>query len=526
MSKNLIPLNTKKNISIKSVIIPKPIVKNKIKDDTPDNKTLDNKTLEKSQEKIPDNKIPDKNLEIIPDNKIPDKSQEIIPDKNLEKIPDNKIPEKSQEIIPDNKIPDKNLEKIPDNKIPDNILEKKLVKKVVDDIPEVTPKKRNKKITKEELDKKREYGQYYTTEPILLEKIQEFIFNNPDVILEPSVGKGDLILPVMKKFPKAKYDLYEIDDTLESKVDNVNYCNFLMTNIDTPYKTIVGNPPFVKTKSGNLAIDFVRKCFGLLEQGGELIFIVPADFFKLTSTATLISEMMQIGTFTHIFHPEEENLFANATINVMVFRYCKNSKLPKKCLYNNVKKNIINNDGTLLFLDENIKSHKLFSDYFDIYVGLVSGRDEVFKSLMGNIEVLVHKNQKEKFIYSKIFPTNNSAIDEYLLDNKKILLERQIRKFNEDNWFEWGAPRNVSIMEGQKGKKCIYLYNLTRKDEVAFEGTVDYFGGNFIMLIPRESIDLRKVVEYINSKDFKKNYLYGGRFKIGHRQISNAIYPL
>jgi len=383
--------------------------------------------------------------------------------------------------------------------------------------------KKLKRIDAEELKKRREMGQFYTTEPKLLEKVVEFVRNKPKEILEPSVGRGDLILPVMKKFPKAKFDLYEIDNSLEKKVSNINFCNFLETNIDKLYITIVGNPPFVKTKKGNLAIDFVRKCYGLLEKKGELIFIIPADFLKLTSTAGLLEEMMNNGTFTDIYHPSEENLFEYASINVLLFRYCKNPSLPKKCNYNGIMKNILMHNGTIIFLDETVVRYKTFSDYFDIYVGLVSAKDEIYKNSIGNIEVLISKDCKEKFIFPKIYPTHNVAIDEYLLEHKKELLERRIRKFSEDNWFEWGAPRNVETMEKELGKKCIYVHNLTRRDEVAFEGEVGYFGGTLIMMIPRELVDMEKVVEYLNSEEFKKNYIYGGRFKIGHRQLSNAL---
>jgi len=391
---------------------------------------------------------------------------------------------------------------------------------------EEQPKEKKKRISNDELKKKKEYGQFYTTAGILHEKILEFIKNKPKKILEPSTGRGDLILPIKFKFPKMLFDMYEIDNTIESKVEGIKYCDFLITNIDETYKTIVGNPPFVKTKKGNLAIDFVRKCFGLLEENGELIFIIPADFFKLTSTANLINEMMEQGTFTDIFHPSDDNLFSNANINVLLFRYCRNNKLPDICNYNGAKKKIINNSGLLIFVDENEKNIKKIEDYFDVYVGMVSGRDEIYKKDIGNIELISGKNEKEKFIYTKTFPSNRVDIDEYLVSNKSKLLERQIRKFNEDNWFEWGAPRNVGVMESQKGKKCIYIYNLTRKDEIAFEGKVDYFGGNLIIMIPKDGIDISSTITYLNSIEFKKNYMYGGRFKIGHRQLSQALLKL
>ena len=435
-------------------------------------------------------------------------------------MPKNLIPlntKKNLVLPPIKNVPEKNVKPI---KKPAQIIE------IPVPVPpkENPPEKKLKRITAEELTKKKEMGQFYTTDSKLQENALNFIKNKPDRILEPSTGRGDLILPVMKKFPKATFDLYEIDEKLEFKVPNINFCNFLETNINRLYDTIIGNPPFVKTKKGNLAIDFVQKCFGLLDKNGELIFIVPADFFKLTSTANLLNEMMEIGTITDIYHPSEENLFEYANINIMLFRYCKNSSLPKKCNYNGIVKKIINNNGTLIFADEGISIIKTFGDYFDIHVGLVSGLDNIFKNEMGNIDVLNAKEHYDRFIYYKTYPTQNQAIDNYLQSHKSELMGRGIRKFNEDNWFEWGAPRNVETMEKYKGKDCIYLHNLTRKEEVAFGGKVEYFGGNLLILIPKEGMDLREVVDYLNSQEFKKNYIYAGRFKIGQRQISNALF--
>lgn len=67
-----------------------------------------------------------------------------------------------------------------------------------------------------------------------------------------------------------------------------------------------------------------------------------------------------------------------------------------------------------------------------------------------------------------------------------------------------------------------YVHNLTRKKNVAFKGKVNYFGGSLLMLIPKENINLDKIINYINSDTFKNNFMFSGRFKLGHRQISNS----
>ena len=44
-------------------------------------------------------------------------------------------------------------------------------------------------------------------------------------------------------------------------------------------------------------------------------------------------------------------------------------------------------------------------------------------------------------------------------------------------------------------------------------------------MIPKKKVDLKKIENYINSDNFKKNYMYSGRFKIGHKQLSEALFP-
>ena len=47
------------------------------------------------------------------------------------------------------------------------------------------------------------------------------------------------------------------------------------------------------------------------------------------------------------------------------------------------------------------------------------------------------------------------------------------------------------------------------------------------MIKPKEEVecDLNKIVTYLNSEKFKKNFMFSGRFKLGHRQISNSYIP-
>lgn len=379
--------------------------------------------------------------------------------------------------------------------------------------------------------KAHELGQYFTKDDGLKNKVLELVMNNPEVILEPSVGQGDLIQIIYNNNNKIQFDMYEIDTKIKMLDDipkNVIYGDFIEVDIKKKYKTIIGNPPFVRTTTGNLYIDFIEKCYNLLENNGELIFIIPSDFFKLTCASKLLNNMISQGTFTHIYHPHNEKLFENASIDVIVFRYCKNNKLEKQVVYNNELLYIINNDGLITFnknKNNNINNVS-FKDCFDIYVGLVTGKESVYKNKEhGNIELLNGENKRDKYIFIEEFPSTNEKINKYLLSYKDELMSRKIKKFNEKNWFKWGAPRNIKTIKENLGKECIYIYNLTRQKNIAFKGKVNYFGGGLIIIIPKKKINLDNIISYLNSDDFKSNFMFSGRFKIGHRQISNSYIP-
>jgi len=377
---------------------------------------------------------------------------------------------------------------------------------------------------------KHNLGQYFTTHNDLKEKVYEFILNNPTNILEPSIGQGDLITYIIDKKPIITFDMYEIDTKIKllDKIqkNKVIYGDFMKQKITKTYNTIIGNPPYIRTKKGNLYIDFTEKCYNLLDDDGELIFIVPSDFLKLTSASKLLNIMMLNGTFTHIYHPNNEKMFENASIDIIIFRYCKNILIEKRVIYNDKQLYITNSNGLIIFGEEENKNSIIFKDYFDIYVGLVSGKEEVYKNEeLGNIEILNSEDKVDKYIYIENYPCDDEKINKYLLQYKEELIKRGIRKFNENNWFEWGAPRNITTINANLGKDCIYIYNLTRKPIVSFLGKINYFGGGLIMLKPKKKCNLINIVSYINSNTFKNNFLFSGRFKIGHRSLSNSFIP-
>lgn len=110
-------------------------------------------------------------------------------------------------------------------------------------------------------------GQFFTKNKKLKHKVYNFIKNKPNLILEPSVGRGDLVKYINKYNSSIKFDCYEIDNNINFIIDKkgIKICDFLKEEINLKYKTIIGNPPYIKVKGGkNIYIKFVSKCFNLL----------------------------------------------------------------------------------------------------------------------------------------------------------------------------------------------------------------------------------------------------------------------
>ena len=392
-------------------------------------------------------------------------------------------------------------------------------------------------------------GQFFTVSECLQQKVFDLVSYKNERLLEPSFGKGHLLKKFLESDPNYPVDCCELDQSLVpcvqfSDAQTCLYGDFLELGgndgneeLQEKYRTIIGNPPYVKTRSGcNLYLQFIRKCWEMLEDGGELVFIVPSDFIKLTSASKLITLMTNSGSFTHFSFPNNEKLFDGAFIDVVIFRY-ELGLLTNQVVVNDSPRICRVANGIITFLtneqnEQNSQRDRVknMSELFNIHVGFVSGKEEAFNVSYGNVVVLNDENRLDRYILVNQYPSEDQAINAQLLKWKDSLIKRRIRKFHEGNWFEWGALRNKKAINENMGKACIYVRTITRKEKVAFIGEVQYFGGGLLCMIPKAGggggengeIDLQHIVNVLNNEDTKQNYTYSGRFKIGQKQLANV----
>jgi adenine-specific DNA-methyltransferase len=358
-------------------------------------------------------------------------------------------------------------------------------------------------------------GQFMTTNNNLKDCVKSLILNNPSLILEPSCGTGELL------FDEYNYYAVEIDENMCSDISNSHVelyvDDFIKHEFKQSFKTIIGNPPYVC----DLVKKFIIKSISLLKDNGELIFIVPINTFTLTSNNDLLQHMYEHGSITHLYNFNDEHLFSNASVSVVVFRYVKGI-YNRHLLYcsdylqnvHPINKEIIISNGILEFkLDET-----RVSDLFDVYVGYVSGYEKIMKNENGTLQVLTDENQVEMYFDLAEEPESTHV----LCKHKNKLMNRKIKKFDETNWFEFGLKRNEQHINDHMNESCIYIRSLTRKDKIAFKGTVQPFSGSLFMLIPKHMLDIDKYIEMFNSEKWKNQYIQSGRFVITHKRLRLA----
>ena len=130
-----------------------------------------------------------------------------------------------------------------------------------------------------------------------------------------------------------------------------------------------------------LYVDNKTDLFFMHIQGSGKIRIGPGSYIKLGYA----------GQNGHPYYPIGSHLI-------------KNNLIDKKALYNNKLLYITNNNGLITFGKEENNNSVMFQDYFDIYVGLVSGKEKIYKhNKLGNIKVLNGKDKIDNYIYINKF---------------------------------------------------------------------------------------------------------------------------
>ena len=152
---------------------------------------------------------------------------------------------------------------------------------------------------KEKLDSVKRYQAFYTPAPVVKKMLDMSKslkgYNNQLHILEPTAGVGNIVVEILKLNkehkiymveiePKSRDILSELVATAPDVLTLYEQGDFLKFEAPTAYDLIVMNPPFHLRKA-NLSfldrdyydIDFVKRAYYMLKDGGELIALVKSE---------------------------------------------------------------------------------------------------------------------------------------------------------------------------------------------------------------------------------------------------------
>lgn len=362
-------------------------------------------------------------------------------------------------------------------------------------------------------------GQVFTPPAVVKEMLA--LKRNTGRVLEPSAGDGAFFKNI------AGCVGIELDATLAPKGAKV--MDFFAFSESEKFETIIGNPPYVRyqdiqpaTKQlldgtlfdgrSNLYLFFIEKCVRHLKPGGELIFITPRDFIKLTAAKKLNAWLFAQGSITDFIETGDSTIFGPYVPNCAIWRFEK-SRMDRRMTDG---RTFSESHGQLLFLRGDYTVP--LSALFDVKVGAVSGADDIFVHPKGNAE----------FVCSTTIDTGKARKAYYGIKNKYLsqfkerLLARRVRRFDETNWWLWGRQHY------QTDRPRIYVNGKTRRPEPFFLHECKNYDGAILALFPKDpTINLSRAVHLLNTAvDWEElGFVCDGRFLFSQRSLETCYLP-
>lgn len=319
------------------------------------------------------------------------------------------------------------------------------------------------------------------------------------------------------------------------------------------FSTAIGNPPYVRFREillatrkllkaslldgrANLYLYFIEKTVRHLMPGGELIFITPRDFLKTTASVRLNSWLHERGTITHVIELGDSRVFASASPNCLIWRYEKDD-FSRKTRYAQVgvkddlvtalsqpaweERLFLESSGHLLFPKHQPGS--LLCDIASVKVGAVSGANDIYvDAVHGNREFVFSETQKTGRTRAMIWTEPGQPAPDVLIPHRDRLITRDIRPFNDENWWHWG--RGYPLTDAPR----IYVNSITRAAKPFFLNDSKHFDGSLLAIFPHDPhADLEKLCDALNSVEWGAlGFVCDGRIRFSQRSLEHAPLPV
>lgn len=371
-------------------------------------------------------------------------------------------------------------------------------------------------------------GQVFT--PAAIVDLMVGLRRNRGRLLEPSAGHG--------AFSRRFAQCVAIEADASVAPPGATIMDFFAYPPRERFETVIGNPPYVRYQDipastrallsgemfdgrSNLSLFFIEKCVRHLLPGGELIFIVPREFIKLTAARKLNAWLYEQGTFTHWIETGDTRIFDGAVPNCAIFRFVRGdySRRTRYRLLGDTRwdeREFVHIDGQLAFTHAHLTVP--LAELFDVKVGAVSGADDVFRHPGGNLELVcsttIDTGETRRMLYNIRHP--------HLEQFKERLLRRRVRRFDEANWWRWGRAYHES------DRPRIYVNCKTRRRRPFFTHDCRAYDGAILALFPRiAGMSLPGAIELLNTAVpwDELGFVVDGRYLFSQRTLQTLILP-
>jgi adenine-specific DNA-methyltransferase len=163
--------------------------------------------------------------------------------------------------------------------------------------------------------------------------------------LDTGCGRGAFLAALLRRGYK-RLEAVEISPSLKEEClaahpsVRVHGADFLSWDPGRRYAAIVGNPPYMHcsqlpppqrrrvkeiagTLEANIYYAFILKAVDLLEQGGQLVYLVPYDFFYNTHASVVRQKLSREGYLHTVVDLDEASLFDGASPETVLFKFVK-----------------------------------------------------------------------------------------------------------------------------------------------------------------------------------------------------------
>lgn len=318
------------------------------------------------------------------------------------------------------------------------------------------------------------------------------------------------------------------------------------------FETIIGNPPYVRYQDiapatrarlaadhfdgrSNLYLFFIEKCLRHLAPGGELIFITPRDFLKATSAVRLNRLLWALGSITDAIELGDARVFDDAVPNCLIWRFEMgrsdramrlaevgqgDALAPALARPRWQTRTFLECAGHLMFVREDYPLR--LSDLAFVKVGAVSGADDLYADpAHGNRDFVCAATVRTGATRRMIWCEPGDPPPATLRPHRQRLIERRIRRFGDDDWWQWGRGYY------QSARPRIYVNGKTRAARPFFVHDCPHYDGSVLAVFPhRTDIALDALCAALNDVDWAElGFVCDGRHLFTQRSLLHAPLP-